>query len=203
MKKPVKVSSSATRVAKPVAKPVPSAQRAPAAIVRPTFLEVLHVALTRTSEASAQFGDRLIELGSSREIAQSDLEATQLFGRVADTAEAPVKSFKSLVTQFRLEAEKAAGPDTKDPVRLNVGSGPRVLTFQDNRKVTLSWKDETMKLARLLFSVADAYAKGDVVSLKTMLAPFAGAFDEKLFEEALKRGKEKTGNLTPQIVEGS
>lgn len=180
-------------------------QHAPSAIVRPTIEQTLEVALSRTTEASQMFGDRLIELQTEAKILQSDLANVRLFERIGKAADEPTTAFKGFAKALLIQTERlskaARGPDAAPP-RLDVETGRMVLSFEDNRKVTVAWKEEAIRHAKILHAVSDALDRKDFQSMRVLLAPFSGTFDATVWEAAIKAGKEKTGALTPKIVEG-
>lgn len=198
MKKPVQ-KKSPTSKPRPVK---PPSWAAPSAIVRPTVLEVLEVALSRTTEASALFGERLVALQAEPTILQADLGAVVAFDRIGKVADGPSKSFKdwakSLYEKREREAREAGQQDPK--VRLDVEVGTRVVTWDDNRKVSPAWKEHAVKHAQILHAVSAALAAGEMDKVATLLAPFSGPFDQKAWEEAIRRSTPKTGSLTPKIV---
>lgn len=183
----------------PVRKPVP-ARRAPSAIVRPSIAETLEVALTKTTEAGSLFAERLVDLRVNPEILQEDLASILTFGRIVKVAEAPEKSFDVFVKSVYAQREQEAGEGEK--VRLDVEVGTRVLSWEDNRRVTPAWKDQAIRHAQILHAVANAFVANDREAMGTLLAPFMGSFDAKVWEEAIRRVTPKTGSLTPKIVEG-
>jgi hypothetical protein len=199
MKKPAPVKKAAPAKSAPVKKSAPAA---PSVIVRPTVLEVLEVALSRTTEASAMFGERLVALQATPTIRQDDLGAVTTFDRIGKVADGPSKSFKdwakSLYEQREREAREAGQQDPK--VRLDVEIGTRVVTWDDNRKVSPAWKEQAAKHAQILHAVSAALAAGKMDEVATLLAPFSGPFDQKVWEEAIRRSTPKTGSLTPKIV---
>lgn len=184
---------------------VESTPSAPSVLVRPTIEQTLEVALTRTVEASQMFADRMIELQTDAKILQDDLANVRSFERIVKAADEPPTAFKGFTKSLLLQAEKLAkaanGPGAKPP-RLDVEVGRMVLAFDDNRKVTVSWKEEAIRHAKILHAVSDALQSKNFDAMRTLLAPFAGAFDPTVWEAAIKAGKEKTGTLTPKIVEG-
>lgn len=185
--------------AKPAVRKAP-ARRVPSAIIRPSIADVLAIALTKTTDASEMFAERLVALQAAPQILQDDLANVATFGRVSKIADGPKDSFSSFAKSLYEEREREAGEGEK--VRLPVEVGTRVLAWEDNRRVTPAWKDQAAKHAQILHAVAAAFATNDRESMGKLLAPFMGAFDQKVWEEAIRRITPKTGSLTPKIVEG-
>lgn len=196
MKKPVAVKKAA-------AKPV---RVAPAAIIRPSVLELLEVSLTKTTEASGLFGERLAALQSDQRILQDDLSAVAAFDRLGKIADAPPRAFKDWAKALREQREheaREANPMVVNPeVRLNVQVGARVIDWEDNRKVSPAWKTIATQHAQILHAVAAAFAQGNRESLEKLLAPFHGPFSSEAWEEAIRRATPKSGSLTPKIAGG-
>jgi hypothetical protein len=157
---------------------------------------------SRTTEASAIFGERLVALQAAPTILQDDLGAITAFERIGKVADGPPKSFKewakTLYEQREREAREAGQQDPK--VRLDVEIGTRVVAWDDNRKVSPAWKEQAAKHAQTLHAVSAALASGEMDKVETLLAPFSGPFDQKVWEEAIRRSTPKTGSLTPKIV---
>ena len=198
MKKiPVKKAAKPVRVTKPAA---------PSVIIRSSILDLLEVSLTKTTEASGMFGERLAALQVDPHILQDDLAAVAAFDRLGKVADAPPKAFKDWAKALREQREheaRAVNPAVANPeVRLNVQVGTRVLDWEDNRKVSPAWKDVATKHAQILHAVAAAFARSDRAALETLLAPFHGPFDPKAWEEAIRRATPKSGSLTPKIAGG-
>lgn len=216
MKKPVKVAKSPkpAKVAKPKKPLLRDSFRnaSPSIIIRPSVLEVLEVAASRTTEASSLFAERLLALQDrSVDVAQDDLAASARFAFIGKSADAPVKSLNALLNARFQDAEREQqATDIKSrladmpavPPRVGVEPGSRVVTFVDNRKRSPSWKEVAATHAQILHAVADALAKGDEAAMATLLAPFRGVFDRKRWEEAVLNATPKTGDLSPKIVEG-
>lgn len=184
----------------PAVRKEPARRAAPSAIIRPTIADILAVALTKTTDASEMFAERLVALQVAPEILQDDLANVATFGRVSKVADGPKDSFTAFAKSLYEQREREAGEGEK--VRLPVEVGTRVLAWEDNRRVTPAWKDQAAKHAQILHAVAAAFATNDRESMGKLLAPFMGAFDQKVWEEAIRRITPKTGSLTPKIVEG-
>lgn len=189
MKKPVlKVAKSAK--SKPVK---PDATPSDVRIVAPSMAEVMAVLQSRATEASTLFGERLLAMQTRASVLQEDIGYAAQFGSVAKTCSGASDSFRALCVTMR----------TADPAeRLVVEHGPRALSWTDNRRVTLAWKDETMKLAQVLYAVAQAHRTGNAEQVEKLLTPFQGVFNEEVFEAALKKDKKPKGSLSVAIVEG-
>lgn len=184
------------KVAKPASpKPATSkpAPRSDVQLVLPSMAEVMEVLQSRTTEAVTLFGERLLAMQTHARVLQEDIGYAAQFGGVAKTCAGANESFRSLLVTLR-----TAAPDE----RLNVELGPRSLSWTDNRRVTLAWKDETMKLAQVLYAVAQAHRAGNGEQVEKLLAPFQGVFNEEVFEAALKKDKKPKGSLSVSIVEG-
>jgi len=196
-KKPVK---------KPVKKPAnePAGKSVPGVIVRPSLLDVLAVARSRTDEASGMFGARLEALRTSPSILQDDLAAVTAFDGIGKAAEAPSKAFMTFAAAdfARREGEARAAGDVEPKVRLDVQVGRSVLSWRDNRRASPAWKDHAAKLAQTLHAVWASYSQGDSATVEALLKPFSGQFDQQRWEEAIRKATPKTGSLTPTIVEG-
>lgn len=183
------------KVAKPAkSKPVKSEPvRSDVRLVLPSMAEVMAVLQSRATEATTLFGERLLAMQTQARVLQEDIGYAAQFGSVAKTCTGANDSFRSLLVTMR----------TADPEeRLNVEHGSRSLSWTDNRRVTLSWKDETMKLAQVLYALARAHREGNAEQTEKLLAPFQGVFNEEVFEAALKKDKKPKGSLSVAIVEG-
>lgn len=190
MKQPkIKVAKPAK--SKPPAKSEPV--RSDVRIVVPSMADVMAVLQSSATEATTLFGERLLAMQASARVLQEDIGYAAQFGRVAKTCDGANDSFRSLLVTLRTSA-----PDE----RVNVEHGARSLSWTDNRRVTLAWKDETMKLAQVLYAVAQAHRAGNVEQVEKLLAPFQGVFNEEVFEAALKKDKKPKGSLSVAIVEG-
>lgn len=193
--------------ANPKPRPAPAVPAEPisARPIEPLLLD----AQEKTERAVTLFTDRITVVQRERQILQPDLATVALFERLHSTAAQPVKSFKGLAQALYAEAEKKAREDAglaeSDPapaVRLNVAPGTRVLAFEDNRRITPQWKEIAQEHAQILHAVAAAVEKGDKKALRTLLEPFQGVFNEKTWEEAIRRKTPRKGDLTPKIVGG-
>lgn len=181
----------------------PERVQAPAAIVRVPLIQMLDKAMLHTRMASDQFAERMDVLRDEKAILQDDLSAVTGFEAIGKAAEAPVKLFKDFARALLVarEAEIVVEATGQKP-RLDVEVGTRVLTFEDNRKITPAWKDQAIRHAQILHAVAAAFVGGNREQIETLLAPFHGPFDLKVWEEAIRRITPKSGSLTPKIVEG-